>query len=150
MFNNLSQSVYKAQMQHANMNDYEIDQMRADESVAIKQYKTQLDRLVKDYITNSKEQNIENETNLTVFEKQKRFEDKVEAIKNIKFQDEVINQAISRKLHRDAQQYRNCKEIYQLVANLEKEKHIDERDILKKLKSEEEKKAQAKINSLES
>ena len=64
-------------------------------------------------------------------------DEKIKAIKQRKFEEEMMLQQKSQMFKRNAQQVNMCKKVYKLASELEKKKLLDEK---RKLKEEELKK----------
>ena len=58
-------------------------------------------------------------------------DDKIQAIKQRKFEEQMVNQQRSQMLKRNAQQVRLCKKVYKLASDLEKNKLLDEKKFYK-------------------
>lgn len=58
-------------------------------------------------------------------------DEKIKAIKQKKFEDELLNQQRSQMFKRNAQQVRLCKKVYKLASDLEKNKLLDEKKLYK-------------------
>ena len=68
-------------------------------------------------------------------------DDKIKAIKQKKFEEQMLNQQKSQMFKRNAQQVRLCKKVYKLASDLEKNKLLEEK---KKYKENEMKKLSQK------
>jgi|TARA_B110000285_G_scaffold235302_1_gene316192 hypothetical protein len=54
-------------------------------------------------------------------------DDKIKAIKQKKFEEQMLNQQRSQMFKRNAQQVRLCKKVYKLASDLEKNKLLEEK-----------------------
>ena len=54
-------------------------------------------------------------------------DDKIKAIKQKKFEEQMVNQQRSQMFKRNAQQVRLCKKVYKLASDLEKNKLLEEK-----------------------
>ena len=54
-------------------------------------------------------------------------DDRIKAIKQRKFEEEMVNQQRSQMFKRNAQQVRLCKKVYKLASDLEKNKLLEEK-----------------------
>ena len=54
-------------------------------------------------------------------------DDKIKAIKQKKFEEQMVNQQRSQMFKRNAQQVRLCKRVYKLASDLEKNKLLEEK-----------------------
>ena len=82
----------------------------------MKQYK--LDKKLRD---NKRQQDIRRA------EKMAMREEKINAIKQRKFDEEMINQQRSQMFKRNAREARLCKKVYKLASDLEKNKLLEEK-----------------------
>ena len=57
----------------------------------------------------------------------KIIDDKIKAIKQKKFEEQMVNQQRSQMFKRNAQQVRLCKKVYKLASDLEKNKLLEEK-----------------------
>jgi len=70
-------------------------------------------------------------------------DDKIKAIKQKKFEEQMVNQQRSQMFKRNAQQVRLCKKVYKLASDLEKNKLLEEKQRYKE--SEVKKQSQKKV-----
>lgn len=75
-----------------------------------------------------------------------RRDERIKAIKQRKFEEEMVNQQRSQMFKRNAQQVRLCKKVYRLASDLEKNKLLDEK---KQFKENEIKKLDQKHKMVE-
>ena len=54
-------------------------------------------------------------------------DEKIKAIKQKKFEEQMVNQQRSQMFKRNAQQVRLCKKVYKLASDLEKNKLLEEK-----------------------
>lgn len=70
-------------------------------------------------------------------------DEKIKAIKQKKFEEQMLNQQRSQMFKRNAQQVRLCKKVYKLASDLEKNKLLEEKQRYKE--SEVKKQSQKKV-----
>lgn len=70
-------------------------------------------------------------------------DEKIKAIKQKKFEEQMVNQQRSQMFKRNAQQVRLCKKVYKLASDLEKNKLLEEKQRYKE--SEVKKQSQKKV-----
>ena len=76
-------------------------------------------------------------------------DDKIKAIKQKKFEDELMNQQRSQMFKRNAQQVRMCKNVYKLASDLEKNKLLDEKKMYKESENQKQGQKKAMVQTIE-
>ena len=76
-------------------------------------------------------------------------DEKIKAIKQKKFEDELMNQQRSQMFKRNAQQVRMCKNVYKLASDLEKNKLLDEKKMYKESENQKQGQKKAMVQTIE-
>ena len=76
-------------------------------------------------------------------------DEKIKAIKQKKFEDELFNQQRSQMFKRNAQQVRLCKKVYKLASDLEKNKLLDEKKLYKEAEENKHHQKKAMVETIE-
>ena len=141
--NILTESVSKAKEQHAHLGMAggkrgksasnspvravmpEFSTVHTDQRI-LKQ-KKQFASLLKQYHMDRKQQEYKRHLQQKRSEKMAVRDEKIKAIKQRKFEEEMLNQQRSQMFKRNAQQVRLCKKVYKLASDLEKNKLLEEK-----------------------
>ena len=76
-------------------------------------------------------------------------DEKIKAIKQKKFEDELMNQQRSQMFKRNAQQVRMCKNVYKLASDLEKNKLLEEKKMYKESENQKQGQKKAMVQTIE-
>lgn len=98
---------------------------KADERVA--KQRRQFAALMKEYKMDRKLEERKRAKNAQIQERGLKRDERIKAIRQRKFEEEMVNQQRSQMFKRNAQQVRLCKKVYKLASDLEKSKLLDEK-----------------------
>jgi hypothetical protein len=98
---------------------------KADERIA--KQRRQFAALMKEYKMDRKLEERKRAKNAQIQERGVKRDERIKAIRQRKFEEEMVNQQRSQMFKRNAQQVRLCKKVYKLASDLEKSKLLDEK-----------------------
>lgn len=99
--------------------------IKADQRI-LKQ-KKQFEALLKQYKLDKKIRDNKRQQDIRRAEKMAAREEKIQHIKQRKFEEEMMNQQRSQMFKRNAREARLCKKVYKLASDLEKNKLLEEK-----------------------
>lgn len=76
-------------------------------------------------------------------------DDKIKAIKQRKFEEQMLNQQRSQMFKRNAQQVRLCKKVYKLASDLEKNKLLEEKQRYKETEAQKQSQKKVMVDTIE-